>query len=445
ILFPLPPALTEELQPEKLRVWDTNSRSIVDQLQMLAGHTLLQIRTCDLLLGDNATMQMLANERFDAGITEMLGACGFGLFDKIGIDHIITASSLGMVDTMGDLFDVPKFPSIVPSFLLPYNSRMNFVERTINFVVAMIADIVSAEIGRNYKKVWSRHGVSTDDEYYKSKTNYLLTNSDEFLEFGRPTSPKIVHVGGIALKETGPLSKDLQQIMEQTRVGVVYISFGSAVPTIKMPKYFRDAITEVAKTFKNYDFIWKVDEGDKIEGIPNLYTFTWVAQQALLAHPNLRCFVSHAGLNSVLELTRSGKPSILVPIFADQFRNARLVEAKNTTIVIAKEDFTQDAFAVALQRVLGDISYSKRAERLASLMVNKPFPVRDRLLSSVNFSIQHGRIYDYDFGKHLNALQYHSVDVIAFLIILLISTVFMWFYTCRYFFRKIFQAKIKAD
>nr|CDJ93225.1 Protein UGT-15 [Haemonchus contortus] len=94
ILFPLPQALTEELQPDKLRVWDTNSRSIVDQLRMLAGHTLQQIRTCDILLGDNATMQMLANERFDAGITEMLGACGFGLFD---VSHQVITMFVGVI------------------------------------------------------------------------------------------------------------------------------------------------------------------------------------------------------------------------------------------------------------------------------------------------------------------------------------------------------------
>ncbi|KAK6048953.1 hypothetical protein COOONC_13542 [Cooperia oncophora] len=150
-----------------------------------------------------------------------------------------------------------------------------------------------------------------------------------------------------------------------------------------MPKNFREGIIEVAKMFKNHDFIWKVDEGDVIQGVPNLHTFSWVAQAALIAHPSLRCFVSHAGINSILELTRIGKPSILVPLFGDQlrsevlpeswlwkidatlsqyslvlapiaFRNAYLVAAKNTTIVIAKEEFNRDTLATALQRVLSD-------------------------------------------------------------------------------------------
>ncbi|KAK6031716.1 hypothetical protein OSTOST_02125, partial [Ostertagia ostertagi] len=135
-------------------------------------------------------------------------------------------------------------------------------------------------------------------------------------------------------------------------------------------------------------------------------------------HPRLQCFVSHAGLNSVLEVSRSGKPSILVPICADEIRNARFTAVKNTTIVITKEEFSRDTFAAALEKVLGDKS---GAERLASLMVNKPFSVRDRVLRTVEFSIRHGRIYDLDYGKHLNTIQYYSVDVVAFLTVFLLS------------------------
>ncbi|ETN71782.1 hypothetical protein NECAME_19170 [Necator americanus] len=65
-------------------------------------------------------------------------------------------------------------------------------------------------------------------------------------------------------------------------------------------------------------------------------------------------------MNSVLEVTRSGKPSILVPIFGDQMRNARLVEAKNTTIVIMKEDLNSETFVTALRQILSDDRYGLR-------------------------------------------------------------------------------------
>ncbi|PIO74126.1 hypothetical protein TELCIR_03874 [Teladorsagia circumcincta] len=118
----------------------------------------------------------------------------------------------------------------------------------------------SGEFDQIPKDVFRHHGIITDEEYYKSKINYLLSNTDEFLVFGRPLSPKIVHIGGITLLKAASLSEELQKIVEQAKMGVVYISFGSTASTKAMPKSFRDAIIEVTKIFKEYDFIWKVDE-----------------------------------------------------------------------------------------------------------------------------------------------------------------------------------------
>ncbi|KJH42070.1 hypothetical protein DICVIV_11955 [Dictyocaulus viviparus] len=247
--------------------------------------------------------------------------------------------------------------------------------------------------------------------------NYLLLNSDEFLDYARPATNRVVYIGGIALPKLSPLSEELQKIMDQNdKEGVVYISFGSVVPTKHMPPHIRDAIVTTARKHPMYSFIWKIDDDDVVENVANLYTFTWVPQRSILAHRNLRCFVSHAGLNSVLELAISGKPSILIPIFADQFRNARMTEAKNTTILIAKEELNSDTLSLALYRVLSDDSFAYRAERLASLMKNKPFSIRERLLSTVEFSIQHGKIDNLDTrGRKLNAIQYYSIDSALFL------------------------------
>ncbi|KIH43250.1 hypothetical protein ANCDUO_26749 [Ancylostoma duodenale] len=148
------------------------------------------------------------------------------------------------------------------------------------------------------------------------------------------------------------------------RAGVVYILLGSLVPTTKMPSFFREAIFHVARTFPQITFLWKTDVNDTVPTIPNLHTFPWLPQLSILAHPNLLCFVSHAGLNSLLELTRSGKPSILIPIFGDQFGNARLVEAKNTTIVLKKENFNSETFEAALRQIIEDERYASSRIRL---------------------------------------------------------------------------------
>lgn len=43
------------------------------------------------------------------------------------------------------------------------------------------------------------------------------------------------------------------------------------------------------------------------------------------AHPNLVAFITHGGMNRILEAVNHGKPMIAVPLFGDQNRNTQAV------------------------------------------------------------------------------------------------------------------------
>ncbi|EPB79899.1 hypothetical protein ANCCEY_00965 [Ancylostoma ceylanicum] len=274
---------------------------------MIMSFSRLQKESCEYILQDNNTMTTLQNAHFDVGITEVFAACGFGLFERL----------------------------------------------------------------------FSRYGFDTNlQQLINTRVNYVLSNSDEFLDIAQPSTGKLVHIGGIALPEATTLPKDFQLVMgRKGSKGVVLISFGSNAPTVqvRMPANMRVAILEAVSHFPEYTFIWKIDKEDAVPEMPNLFTTSWVPQTALLGelllrvsfhvlshlysfpvHPNLRCFVSHGGLNSVLELTRSGKPAILIPLFGDQHRNAKLVERKGSAIVLGKESFTSKGFIGALRKTLED-------------------------------------------------------------------------------------------
>ncbi len=54
----------------------------------------------------------------------------------------------------------------------------------------------------------------------------------------------------------------------------------------------------------------------------------WLPQNDLLAHPNVRAFLSHAGINSQYESAFHGCPMIAMPCLGDQYANADRVVAK---------------------------------------------------------------------------------------------------------------------
>ncbi|VDO07006.1 unnamed protein product [Haemonchus placei] len=212
-----------------------------------------------------------------------------------------------------------------------------------------------------------------------------------------------------------------------------------------MPHSMRTAIIDAVSKFQNYTFIWKIDEIDKVPEMPNLFTSSWLPQAALLGHPKLRCFVSHGGLNSVLELARNGKPSILIPLYGDQHRNAKLVERRGSAIVIYKEHLTSENLIKSLQTILEDDIYRQKAERLSSLMIKKPFNLKERLLSTVEFSALHGKIEELDsYSYKMGVVQYFSLDVLFVALSLLVLLLPALIYLVRKLLRFMFVYKYKA-
>lgn len=63
-------------------------------------------------------------------------------------------------------------------------------------------------------------------------------------------------------------------------------------------------------------------------------------------------FISHCGQNSVLEATFAGVPMICIPVFADQPRNAYLLESWGAGKVVTKSDVMKGKLESAIQEVI---------------------------------------------------------------------------------------------
>uniref|UniRef100_A0A183BZ58 glucuronosyltransferase n=1 Tax=Globodera pallida TaxID=36090 RepID=A0A183BZ58_GLOPA len=63
----------------------------------------------------------------------------------------------------------------------------------------------------------------------------------------------------------------------------------------------------------------------------------WVKQKEILAHPKTMAFVSHCGMNSVLESTYYGVPMVCVPFFGDQYYNSESLARQKIGLVVDRE------------------------------------------------------------------------------------------------------------
>lgn len=96
-------------------------------------------------------------------------------------------------------------------------------------------------------------------------------------------------------------------------------------------------------------------ESDVLEGKPdNVLIGKWLPQDDILAHPNVRAFISHCGLGSTVESKYHGVPIVGVPIFADQETNVNIVVSEGWGVKVALATMTEKSLHDALQEVLNN-------------------------------------------------------------------------------------------
>lgn len=71
-------------------------------------------------------------------------------------------------------------------------------------------------------------------------------------------------------------------------------------------------------------------------------------------HPQLRLFITHGGVSSILEATYHGVPVLGLPVTLDQYRNMRAVEQETWGRFLIWEDLTYDSLRGHILQILNE-------------------------------------------------------------------------------------------
>ncbi len=82
----------------------------------------------------------------------------------------------------------------------------------------------------------------------------------------------------------------------------ILVSFGSLMKASIMPKEKIDVFIDAFEKLKPLQILWKFESSELDDRLPsNVMILNWLPQQAILAHPNTKLFITHVGQSSFQE------------------------------------------------------------------------------------------------------------------------------------------------
>ncbi|EYB99345.1 hypothetical protein Y032_0123g1153 [Ancylostoma ceylanicum] len=447
-------AETEQLNSpaNQLPFWTASATSPMGFIFFVPLMSSISRKSVSGVLSDEELLKQLREEKFDLVITELFEFIGVAVSEALGIKTVVGAHSNGCVfEGTALAIGLPVIPSYMPAAAGVTDDSSSLSTRTTNLFFTFLSWYMQTSMASAAEQAMVERLGSTAKPIWEivSDMNWILTNSEPLLDFAKPTLNSVVGLGGIGVPEAKPLSKEWNDVLSLRRATVL-ISFGSVAPSINMPEEMKRAIIDVVKSYSNITFIWKYEQPDDplVANVQNLFVSKWTPQSDLLADDRLSLFITHGGAGSMMEAATHGKPLIVVPLFGDQTRNAKLVEKYGFGILLEKSRMVQSAVIHdAIDKVLNDNKYHYAAVRIRRLLSRRPISPKEKLVKTIELVAEFGNLPEQRVaGRNLGFIVYYNIDLILILAFTLVSICGMFSYLLLRIFRHLFiVTKVKTQ
>ncbi|XP_047537311.1 UDP-glucosyltransferase 2-like [Vanessa atalanta] len=267
-------------------------------------------------------------------------------------------------------------------------------------------------------------------EELKYNASLVLSNSHVSMGVATRLPPNFIPIGGYHIDPVvKPLPKDLQNIMDNAKHGIIYFSMGSNLRSQHFPTEVKQELLNMFAELKQ-TVLWKFEED--LPNLPNnVHILKWAPQQSILAHKKCLLFITHGGLLSTTESIHFGVPIIGIPVFADQFVNvARGVKKGFAKKVDLSYTMAKD-LKVAIQEMINESRYMTKIKELSFIYHHRTVSPGQELVHWVEHVIKTGG------ARHLRTpalmtpwYQKVYLDLVIVLLIIIIAIKYIFRYIC---------------
>ncbi|XP_062137522.1 UDP-glucosyltransferase 2 [Drosophila sulfurigaster albostrigata] len=383
----------------------------------------------DLLLSDPQVRKLLTSgEKFDLLIVDLfLSEALLGLAYYYGVPTV-AISPTGANSWLNNMFGNPQSSSLDPSNFLPFTERMNTRQRIANTLMSTFERLTYNFFHLiSQQSVYSNHFELLVQELpnYRDLSKNLslaLINSHPAMDYPRAYLPNMLEVGGLHLLEPTELTvpNHVRSFIESAPGGVIYMSLGAEVQTAQLPSDKLAILLDVFAHLKEFHFLLKWEAEQFVQPLPeNIMISSWWPQQAILAHPQVKVFISSCGQLSVWESIAGNTPILAIPILAEQVVLAKRLQHRGASLTVGYEVIAYDALLHGIRQLTLNSSYAEELAKLKTRLNIENLEASAKALNHIEFILETGGA---DFLKsHANTLNFWRSEGLDVLLIIVLG------------------------
>ncbi|CAK1553899.1 unnamed protein product [Leptosia nina] len=267
----------------------------------------------------------------------------------------------------------------------------------------------------------------------------LLVAYNPALIGNRPTPPAISFVDRLHIKPGFPLQQGLKDVLDSAAKGVIYFSFGALQEAEHLSANILQTITDA---FRELPFLvlWKIGNTTMINKPENVLTDVWFPQQEILAHPNVKAFITHGGARSLEEALFYEVPIIGLPIL----RSSKVLISELTRHgageVLEISSIEKETLKKVINDVATNVQYKNAIVNLKSKVVTPMISGPENALWWTEYVLRNGGAkYLRSPAVGVTFIKYYMLDIASIILFVSISLLLATFFILRIIFRRLRQ------
>lgn len=171
--------------------------------------------------------------------------------------------------------------------------------------------------------------------------------------------------------------------------------------------------------------IWKFED-DNLDNLPpNVLVRKWLPQNDILAHKNVRLFISHGGMFGNFEGIERGVPMLFIPLFGDQHRNAMRAEQAGYAKRVSFAHLTVDYLHGQITELIDTKQYYNRAKEVSTIFRDNPLHPMNESMFWIEYVARHkGAKHLKSHAVNMSWAQYLLLDILGLALATLLA--FYW-------------------